>query len=111
MTFGGLWGPAYCPLRRFTGIPCPFCGTTTAATLVLRGRLGDALRVNPLGVIVVVVIVVVVLQSGWAVAQGNTVQRPVFRVDWNRRRAGVGGAILFVCWMIRLHTPPELIPR
>lgn len=38
-----------CSHRIRTGTPCPLCGTTTAAVLLLDGRLGESLRVNPLG--------------------------------------------------------------
>lgn len=41
-----------CPLLALTGIPCPLCGTTTLATMVLRGELTDALTVDPAGVVV-----------------------------------------------------------
>jgi len=36
-----------CPLRTFTGIPCPLCGMTTAATALARGDLGASLAANP----------------------------------------------------------------
>ena len=38
----GLWLP--CPLRTLTGIPCPLCGMTTAATGLASGDLGAAWR-------------------------------------------------------------------
>ena len=41
----GLWLP--CPLRTLTGIPCPLCGMTTAATGLASGDLGAALAANP----------------------------------------------------------------
>ena len=41
----GLWLP--CPLRTLTGIPCPLCGMTTAATALASGDLGAALAANP----------------------------------------------------------------
>ena len=37
-----------CPLRALTGIPCPFCGGTTAAVRVGQGHLGAALSASPL---------------------------------------------------------------
>jgi hypothetical protein len=47
-----------CPLRRFTGIPCPFCGMTTSVTGAVRGHWHDALMANPVGLLAVVVAVV-----------------------------------------------------
>ncbi len=37
-----------CPLRAVTGVPCPLCGGTTAATHLAAGRLGEAAAANPL---------------------------------------------------------------
>jgi hypothetical protein len=37
-----------CPLRALTGLPCPFCGGTTAAADLGRGRLGAAFLASPL---------------------------------------------------------------
>lgn len=36
-----------CPLRTFTGIPCPLCGMTTASVALVRGDLGAAVAANP----------------------------------------------------------------
>jgi hypothetical protein len=44
-----------CPLRRLTGVPCPFCGMTTSTEATMRGHLGRALSANPGGVAAVVV--------------------------------------------------------
>jgi predicted ABC-type sugar transport system permease subunit len=40
-----------CPLRALTGIPCPFCGGTTAAVQLGRFDLLGALRANPVVVL------------------------------------------------------------
>ena len=37
-----------CPVKFFTGYPCPFCGTTRASILLLTGHFIEALRMNPL---------------------------------------------------------------
>lgn len=39
-----------CLLRAVTGVPCPFCGGTTAAADIGRGQLGAAVRASPLAV-------------------------------------------------------------
>ncbi|MEN3362445.1 MAG: hypothetical protein V7637_6427 [Mycobacteriales bacterium] len=36
-----------CPLRTLTGVPCPACGMTTAATRLASGDLMSALAANP----------------------------------------------------------------
>ena len=40
-----------CALRALTGVPCPFCGGTTAAVAIGRGDLPAALRASPLVVL------------------------------------------------------------
>lgn len=40
-----------CPLRALTGVPCPFCGGTTAAVNIGRLDLLGALRANPVVVL------------------------------------------------------------
>jgi len=42
---------AHCPLREATGVPCPTCGSTLAATGLASGHWGAALRANPLVVV------------------------------------------------------------
>lgn len=39
---------AHCPLRETTGVPCPTCGGTLAATRLARGQWLGALAANPL---------------------------------------------------------------
>lgn len=43
--------PTLCLLRGLTGIPCPFCGGTTAMVQLGRGDLLAALRASPLVVL------------------------------------------------------------
>ncbi len=43
-------GIVLCPVRRFAGIPCPGCGSTRAAMLLLRGEFAAAAAMNPLAV-------------------------------------------------------------
>ena len=50
-----------CPLRAMTGIPCPLCGMSTSVEDSVRLQLVDAVKANPVGVLVVAVAVVAVL--------------------------------------------------
>lgn len=46
------WRPAtLCTLRAVTGVPCPFCGTTTALVHLGAGEPAAALRASPLAVL------------------------------------------------------------
>jgi hypothetical protein len=44
-----------CPLRSLTGVPCPFCGTTTSIRALFNGHAGAALSAAPLGLVLVLV--------------------------------------------------------
>jgi hypothetical protein len=54
-----------CPLRTMTGVPCPFCGSTTAVKAVVNGHLHQAVSASPLGLGVALIAVVVVLRPRW----------------------------------------------
>jgi hypothetical protein len=44
------WLPA-CTFHHFTGLLCPGCGMTRASFAALHGRLGQAFRCNPVGMV------------------------------------------------------------
>ena len=43
-------GPVLCGARLGFGVPCPLCGGTRGAGLVLRGRVGESIAYNPLAI-------------------------------------------------------------
>jgi hypothetical protein len=53
-----------CAFRAVTGLPCPFCGGTTAAVRVGQGRLTAALSANPMVVLGAAVLVLVSTEYG-----------------------------------------------
>ena len=59
-----------CVFRGLTGVPCPTCGTTRAATAILNGDLGTALAANPLAAMAGLVFVVgAPLAVGWTMTR------------------------------------------
>jgi len=50
---GWHWRQPVCIFHTVTGVPCPSCGTTRAALLLLKGQVGTSLAKNPLGVVAV----------------------------------------------------------
>ena len=60
-----------CVFRSLTGIPCPGCGSTRAATAMLQGDLASSLASNPLAASAGLVFVVgAPLAALWAVGRG-----------------------------------------
>ncbi|MGH3392069.1 MAG: DUF2752 domain-containing protein [Actinomadura sp.] len=51
--------PTLCLLRELTGIPCPFCGFTTAGVHLGHADLASALQASPLAVAVCIGFVMV----------------------------------------------------
>lgn len=52
-----------CPIRAFTGLPCPSCGLTHSFGALLSGSLEASLRLNPLGAILFAGAVVTLVAS------------------------------------------------
>ena len=80
-----------CLLRTVTGIPCPFCGGTTAAVHLGHGDVTGALRASPLAVVLLAVLPVL-----------GVIPRPRWWADRFARRAAIVVA-LFASEMWQLH--------
>ena len=94
---------AFCPLRSLTGVPCPFCGMTTAATALAAGRLEAALEANPF----------VLLLAGFAAAMAALMGAralglaPPPAAPWppGRQRLAwwAAGALALASWLVQLR--------
>lgn len=86
---------ALCPLRRLTGVPCPFCGSTTVFMEAGAGHWSAALTANPVTVVAALVFLIAPLLAFDPIA---TVVRIPTRVLW------VGGAVILAgSWLWELH--------
>jgi hypothetical protein len=54
-----------CPLRTFTGIPCPFCGMTRGVTALVHGHVSAAFTYNPGAFLIVAIAVVLLVAWRW----------------------------------------------
>lgn len=107
---GVPWLPS-CLLHDLTGLNCPGCGMTRAAHATLQGRLGDAFRYNPVGMILLPVASV-----GLGIEAINWVrEKPLpFRMKLGARGAWVLAGIVISfgilrnipVWPLTLLAPP-----
>jgi Protein of unknown function (DUF2752) len=91
-----------CPLRLLTGVPCPFCGMTTAATALAGGEPAAALAANPF------VLVLVGFTAAMAVligARALGLAGPPARWPLARRRGAwaVAAVLAAASWLFQLH--------
>jgi hypothetical protein len=74
-----------CVFRAITGIPCPTCGTTRAATAFLDGNLPAAFAANPLAAAMGLLFVVgAPIATLWAIAQWPLPLLPTPLPTWVR---------------------------
>jgi hypothetical protein len=91
-----------CPLRTLTGVPCPFCGMTTATVAFTHGQWTAAAAANPL------VYLLAALCAGTApVLVARAFGLAGAPRPWSvttRRRIGVGMTCLAgLSWLFQLH--------
>ena len=86
---------ALCPLRRLTGLPCPFCGSTTVFMEAGAGHWSASLAANPVTVVAALVFLAAPL---FAVDPLGTLARLPTRVLWLG-----GGVLLAGSWLWQLH--------
>ena len=91
---------AICPLRRFTGLPCPGCGMTRAFAHLAKGEWTAALRDHPLAPLFAAELTL--LWAAWGAAALGLVRLPVVAKP---ELAALGHlAVLAAVWLGRLAT-------
>ena len=87
-----------CGLRRFTGVPCPFCGMTTGVIAMSRGDVVAAAAANPAAPLLVAAVVLAFLPFVYR-------SRPFREVASRVRPSGPKLLLLLlpVLWIWELH--------
>jgi Protein of unknown function (DUF2752) len=91
-----------CPLRTLTGVPCPMCGMTTAATQLAAGHLGAAIAANPF---VLLLAGVTAAMSVLLAARGLGMTPPPAEWPASRQRSSrrVIAALFGASWTFQLY--------
>jgi len=91
-------GPTICPIALLTGVPCPGCGMTRAASALLRGDLSLALDYHPL-----IPLFAVLTAGGWVwwLLRRTGRVKPIPNRVVNLGLIGVGVSLVAV-WLLRL---------
>jgi hypothetical protein len=90
-----------CALYRFTGLPCPFCGMTTAFALIAHGDVRRAIYVQPVGCLVYLLCV---CGSAWfllCAVQGRPWTDPRQR-QWWRTAEKVALVVIGIGWIYKI---------
>ena len=93
-------GPSPCPLRTVTGIDCPFCGATRAASSLAHGDVVAALDHNAFFVLVILPLAAVAW-GVWATRSWRRQRTPVIA----NRTVLILMAITLGWWVLRLAVP------
>ena len=87
-----------CQMLSLSGVPCPFCGMTTALAHIVRGRVLEAFSTHPAGTILFLV--------GLYGVFGAFASKDAGRALWSSfarygvgRLVGVGGGVFGVSWL------------
>ncbi len=90
-----------CTLYRFTSIPCPFCGMTTAFALTTHGEVQRALHVQPVGCLVYLLCAVSSVWFLLCAVRGRPWKDPR-RQQWWRTAEIVALVVIGMGWIYKI---------
>jgi len=91
-----------CPLRTLTGVPCPFCGMTTATVAIIHGNWAAAAATNPFAYLAAALVVGTAPVLVARAAGQAPLPRPWS--EWARRRIGrVMAGLVALSWLFQLR--------
>jgi len=96
------WPGLPCPLRTLTGVPCPFCGMTTATAAISHGEWGSAAAANPL-VYPVAALVAATVPVLLARAAGRAPGPRPWPEAVRRRTRWAVAVLVGLSWLFQLH--------
>jgi len=96
-TGGAGWMPG-CFFRKFTGFECPGCGMTRASHAFLNGRILEAFRFNPVGMVLfpLALLGIGLELLGWV--RGKPFP---YRLGFGRWGATVIAVVMIAWWILR----------
>jgi Protein of unknown function (DUF2752) len=91
-----------CPLRTLTGVPCPFCGMTTATVAITHGNWAAAAAANPLAYLVAALVIGTAPVLARRAVGWQSAPRP-WSAETRRRTERIVACLVALSWLFQLH--------
>ena len=93
----------FCPFHKITGIPCPGCGGTRAARLLLAGDLKAAILMNPLSVLLCILIPILTIIFCYDTLKGSKHLEYILKKKWNKTTFIIVVSIIIINWLWNIY--------